>query len=146
MAKEEGVEEVVVGMTYSISPVHTHAYYAERIAQLADCADIDRFYLKDPGGLLTVDAVRELAPHFVATGKTIELHSHCTIGLAPQVYVEGVRAGFDVVHTAIGPAGNGTSQPTVASTLRNLEAEGFTHRPRPRAARPGRGVLPRARS
>jgi hypothetical protein len=38
MAREEGVEEIVVGLTYSISPVHTHAYYAERVAALADCA------------------------------------------------------------------------------------------------------------
>jgi oxaloacetate decarboxylase (Na+ extruding) subunit alpha len=127
MAREEGVEEIVVGLTYSISPVHTHAYYAERVAALADCADIDRFYLKDPGGLLTTDAVRELAPHFVATGRTIELHSHCTIGLAPQVYMVGLDAGFDVLHTAVGPAGSGTSQPTVESTLRNLEAEGYEH-------------------
>jgi oxaloacetate decarboxylase alpha subunit len=128
MAREEGVEEIVVGLTYSISPVHTHAYYAERAAALADCADIDRFYLKDPGGLLTTDAVRELGPHFVATGRTVELHSHCTIGLAPLVYMEGLRAGFQVLHTAVGPAGNGTSQPTVSSTLRNLVAEGYEHR------------------
>ncbi len=127
MAREEGVEEIVVGLTYSISPVHTHAYYAERVAALADCADIDRFYLKDPGGLLTTDAVRELAPHFVATGRTVELHSHCTIGLAPHVYMQGLDAGFHVLHTAVGPAGSGTSQPTVESTLRNLEAEGYTH-------------------
>ncbi|HTO24524.1 MAG TPA: hypothetical protein VMJ49_01385, partial [Gaiellaceae bacterium] len=72
-------------------------------------------------------AVRELAPHFVATGRTVELHSHCTIGLAPLVYMEGLRAGFQVLHTAVGPAGSGTSQPTVASTLRNLEAEGYAH-------------------
>ena len=72
--------------------------------------------------------MRELAPHFVATGRTVELHSHCTIGLAPLVYMEGLEAGFHVLHTAIGPAGNGTSQPTVESTLRNLEAEGYAHR------------------
>src|SRR5438270_531945 len=46
MAREEGVEEIVVGLTYSVSPVHTHAYYAERAAALADCADLDRLYLK----------------------------------------------------------------------------------------------------
>ena len=62
MAKAEGVEEVVIGLTYSISEVHTHEYYAESAAALAGCADMDRLYLKDPGGLLTVDAVRELAP------------------------------------------------------------------------------------
>jgi oxaloacetate decarboxylase (Na+ extruding) subunit alpha len=128
MAREEGVEEIVVGLTYSISPVHTHAYYAERVAALADCTDIDRFYLKDPGGLLTTDAVRELGPHFAATRRTVELHSHCTIGLAPLTYMEGLKAGFGVLHTAVGPAGNGTSQPTAEATLRNLEAEGYEHR------------------
>jgi oxaloacetate decarboxylase (Na+ extruding) subunit alpha len=127
VAREEGVEETVVAMTYSLSPVHTPAYYAERVAALADCADIDRFYLKDPGGLLTTEAVRELAPHFVATGRTVELHSHCTIGLAPLVYMEGLKAGFHVLHTAVGPAGNGTSQPTAESTLHNLRAEGYAH-------------------
>jgi oxaloacetate decarboxylase alpha subunit len=129
IAKAQGMEEVVVGLTYSISDVHTHAYYAERAAALADCPDMDRLYLKDPGGLLTVDAVRELAPHFVAAAgaRTVEVHSHCTIGLAPLVYVEGVKAGFQVVHTASGPLSRGTSQPEVVSTMRNLEATGSSH-------------------
>jgi oxaloacetate decarboxylase alpha subunit len=130
MAKEEGVDEVVVGLTYSISEVHTHAYYAERAAAMADCQDMDRLYLKDPGGLLTPDAVRELAPALLASAgeRTLELHSHCTIGLAPLVYMEGLKAGYQVLHTACGPAGNGTSQPTAESTIRNLEAEGYSHR------------------
>jgi oxaloacetate decarboxylase (Na+ extruding) subunit alpha len=127
--REAGVEEVVVGLTYSISDVHTHAYYAERAAALAGCADMDRLYLKDPGGLLTPDAVRELAgPLRAAAGaRPLEVHSHCTIGLAPLVYLEGVRAGFDVVHTAHAPLSRGTSQPDVASTVRDLEASGFGH-------------------
>ena len=110
MAKAEGMEEVVIGLTYSISEVHTHEYYARIAATIADCPDMDRLYLKDPGGLLTVDAVRELAPPLrqAAGERPLELHSHCTIGLAPQVYVEGVRAGFDTVHTAAGPLGRGT--------------------------------------
>ncbi|MBV9365178.1 MAG: hypothetical protein JOY89_13135, partial [Solirubrobacterales bacterium] len=129
MARREGIEQVVVGLTYSISPVHTHQYYAEHAAALAGCPDMDRLYLKDPGGLLTIDAVRELAPHFVAAAgsRRVELHSHCTIGLAPLVYVEGVRAGFGVVHTASGPLSRGTSQPEVVSTVRNLEANGYAH-------------------
>jgi oxaloacetate decarboxylase alpha subunit len=129
LAREEGFQEVVIGLTYSISEVHTHAYYAERAAALADCPDMDRLYLKDPGGLLTPDAVQELAPAFLAAAgeRPIELHSHCTIGLAPLVYVEGVRAGFGVVHTASGPLSRGTSQPEAISTARNLEASGFEH-------------------
>src|SRR6185312_7485047 len=115
LARQEGVEEIVLGLTYSISEVHTHAYYAERAAALADCAEMDAFYLKDPGGLLTPDAVRELAPHFVAAAgdRPVELHSHCTIGLAPLVYAEGLRAGFQVLHTAVGPLARGTSNPEV---------------------------------
>jgi len=129
MARAAGVEEVVIGLTYSISPAHTTAYYAERTAALAGCAEMDRLYLKDPGGLLTTDTVRELAPHFLAAAgaRTAELHSHCTIGLAPLVYMAGVHAGFRVLHTAVGPAARGTSNPAVDSTLRNLEAEGFAH-------------------
>jgi oxaloacetate decarboxylase alpha subunit len=122
MAREEGVEEVVVGLTYSISPAHTHAYYLERAAAVARSPDIDRLYLKDPGGLLTVDAVRELAPRFV------ELHSHCTIGLGPLAYMEGLRVGIRTLHTAVAPLANGTSNPPAEGTLRNLEAEGFSHR------------------
>ncbi len=129
MAHAEGIEEVVIGLTYSVSAVHTHDYYAQRCAALADCKDLDRLYLKDPGGLLTVDAVRELAPHFLAAAgnRPIELHSHCTIGLAPQVYVEGVKAGFGVVHTASGPLGRGSSQPEAVNTAHNLEAVGYSN-------------------
>jgi oxaloacetate decarboxylase alpha subunit len=129
MVRAEGAEEVVIGLTYSISEVHTHKYYAERAAALASCSDMDRLYLKDPGGLLTPDAVRELAPHFrdAAGSRPIELHSHCTIGLAPLVYVDGVRAGFDAVHTASGALARGTSQPDALNTARNLTACGFEH-------------------
>ncbi len=130
MAREEGVEEIVIGLTYSVSEVHTHEYFAERAAALAGCTEMDRLYLKDPGGLLTQSAVRDLAPHFLraAGGRTVELHSHCTIGLAPFVYMEGLRAGFQVLHTAAEPLARGTSNPAAETTLRDLEAEGFSHR------------------
>ena len=130
MAREEGVEEIVIGLTYSVSEVHTHAYYAERADALADCVEMDRLYLKDPGGLLTPAALHDLAPHFLraAGDRTIELHSHCTIGLAPLVYVEGLRAGFRVLHTAVAPLARGTSNPAAETTLRDLEAEGYSHR------------------
>jgi len=130
VAREEGVEEIAIALTYSVSEVHTHAYYAERAAALAECAEMDCLYLKDPGGLVTVDAVRELAPHFLraAGERPAELHSHCTIGLAPLVYMEGLRSGFRVLHTAVEPLARGTSNPAAETTLRNLEAGGFSHR------------------
>jgi oxaloacetate decarboxylase alpha subunit len=129
VARAAGIEEIVIGLTYSISPVHTVEYYAQRAAALADCENLDRLYLKDPGGLVTPDVVRELARAFrAAVGeRPVELHSHCTIGLAPFVYVEGVKAGFQVVHTGCGPLSRGTAQPEVENTARNLEASGYSH-------------------
>jgi oxaloacetate decarboxylase alpha subunit len=129
MIREEGANEVVVGLTYSISPVHTHDYYAERARAVARSEDIDRLYLKDPGGLLTPDAVRELIPAFskAVAPRPVELHSHCTIGLGPLAYVEGLRAGVRTLHTAVAPLGSGTSNPPCEPTLRNIEAEGLSH-------------------
>jgi oxaloacetate decarboxylase alpha subunit len=129
MAREEGVEEVVVGLTYSISPVHTHAYYLERARAVSGSEDIDRLYLKDPGGLLTPDAVHELIPGFMEAGapRPVELHSHCTISLGPLAYVEGLKAGTRTLHTAVAPVANGTSNPSCENTLHNLEADGYSH-------------------
>ena len=127
IAREEQVEEIVLGLTYSVSEVHTHAYYAERAAALADCAELDRLYLKDPGGLLTPDAVRELAPHFalpVPRRAAQPLHDR-----ARSLRLRGgARAGFHVLHTAVAPLARGTSNPAADTTLRNLEAEGYSHR------------------
>src|SRR5262249_56057205 len=88
-----------------------------------------RVCLKGRGGLLRAAAVHELAPHFLraAGDRAVELHSHCTIGLAPLVYVEGLRAGFRVLHTAVAPLARGTSNPAAETTLRDLETEGYTH-------------------
>jgi oxaloacetate decarboxylase alpha subunit len=130
IARAAGVPEVVIGLTYSISAVHTVDYYATRAAALAGCADVDRLYLKDPGGLLDVDRLRALTPGFVDgfAGRPVELHSHCTIGLAPQTYMEAAATGFHTLHTAVEPLAHGTSQPSAASTARNLEALGLGHR------------------
>ena len=129
-ARQEGLEEVVVGLTYSVSPVHTDEYYGPRAAAIGRSHDVDRLYLKDPGGLLTVDRVRALAPLFIDgfAGRPVELHSHCTIGLAPQIYLEGVGLGLHTVHTAVRPVASGTSNPAAESTLRNLESIGYAHR------------------
>ena len=113
----------MIGLTYSVSPVHTDAYYGERAAAMQACPDVDRLYLKDPGGLVTVDRLRELAPLFGPA----EFHSHQTIGLAGQAYVEAARLGFTALHTAVAPLANGTSQPAAETTLRNLAATGFAH-------------------
>jgi oxaloacetate decarboxylase alpha subunit len=125
---EEGGGSVVAALVYTISPLNDDAYYAERAALFAASPLIDRVYIKDPGGLLTVDRARTLVPALVARlgGKALELHSHCTIGLAPFSYVATAGLGIAAVHTAAGPLGGGSSQPVAEHTAANLRSLGHT--------------------
>jgi oxaloacetate decarboxylase alpha subunit len=127
IAKEEGAEEVVAGLVYSISPVHTDDYYAARAREIAGSADVDVLNLKDPGGLLTPERVRTLVPALRAAAPSLplEVHSHCTATLAPLVYLESARLGASFVCTAVRPLANGTSQPSAEQTIANLRAAGF---------------------
>ena len=105
IAKQAGIEEFVVALSYSISPVHTDDYYLEKTKAIVACPDVDTLYLKDQGGLLTPDRVRTLVPLIQSelNGKPLEIHTHCSTGLGPDVYVEAVRQGVDILHTAIPP-------------------------------------------
>jgi oxaloacetate decarboxylase alpha subunit len=127
IAKQEGADEVLVGLVYSISPVHTDDYYAARAREIAASADVDVLNLKDPGGLLTPERVRTLVPALRAATPALplEVHSHCTATMAPLVYLESVRLGASFVCTAVRPLANGTSQPSAEQTIANLRAEGF---------------------
>jgi oxaloacetate decarboxylase alpha subunit len=128
-ARRAGAQEIVLALTYSVSPVHDDAHFAARIAALTVCADADRFYLKDPGGLLVPERARTLVAMLRegAGERPVEVHSHCTTGLAPLVYLEAVRAGASTVHTAVRPLACGTSQPSAEMTLHNLVEAGFAH-------------------
>ena len=127
IAKQEGAGEVLVGLVYSISPVHTDAYYAARAREIAASADVDVLNLKDPGGLLTPERARTLVPALLAAAPSLplEVHSHCTATMAPLVYLEAARLGASFVCTAVRPLANGTSQPSAEQTLANLRGEGF---------------------
>jgi oxaloacetate decarboxylase alpha subunit len=127
IAKEEGADEVLVGLVYSISPVHTDDYYAARAREIGASADVDLLNLKDPGGLLTPERVRTLVPALRAAAPSLplEVHSHCTAAMAPLVYLESARLGASFVCTAVRPLANGTSQPSAEQTVANLRAEGF---------------------
>jgi oxaloacetate decarboxylase alpha subunit len=87
----------------------------------------DGLYIKDAGGLLTVDSVRTLIPILFEAAGTIpvELHSHCTTGLAPSVYTEAMKLGVRTLHTGVPPASDGGAQPSVLDTARNARALGL---------------------
>ena len=127
IAKEEGADEVVVGLVYSLSPVHTDDYYADRARLIAASPHVDVLNLKDPGGLLTPDRVRTLVPALRAAAPDLplEVHSHMTATMGAACYAEAAELGSSYLCTAARPLANGTSQPSTEQTIANLREQGF---------------------
>jgi oxaloacetate decarboxylase alpha subunit len=121
--------QVVLALSYTISPRHTDDYYAQKTRELIAFKP-DAIYVKDQGGLLTVDRVRTLLPAMIqnAAGVPIELHSHCTTSIAPLVYLESLRLGVRTLHTAVPPLAQGSSQPSVLNMVSNARLMGFSTR------------------
>ncbi len=118
--------KVAVALSYTISPRHTDEYYGQKVREVLAFKP-DSLYLKDQGGLLTMDRARTLLPVMVqnANGLPVELHSHCTTGLAPLVYLEALKLGVHTLHTAIPPLANGSSQPSVFNVADNARLTGY---------------------
>lgn len=119
--------QVAIALSYTVSPRHTDEYYAQKTRAILPFKP-DVVYLKDQGGLLTVDRARTLLPSIVqnANGVPVELHSHCTTGLADLVYLEALKLGVRTLHTAIPPLANGPSQPSVFNVARNARLMGYS--------------------
>jgi len=128
LVKRTGGEQVVGALVFSISPIHDDAHYAEAARVMAASGDIDALYIKDPGGLLTSKRARTLIPAIMAEigDKPLELHAHCTIGLAEQAYLDGVDLGATAVQCASGGAADGTSNPPIERMIANLRELGHT--------------------
>jgi oxaloacetate decarboxylase alpha subunit len=124
-AREAGLR-VSMALIYSYSPKHSDTYFAQRTRDAAKL-EPDVIYLKDSGGLLTPERARTVIPAMLAEAGSIplELHSHCTTGLAPLCYLEAVKAGCRTLHTAIPPLANGSSQPSIFNVAKNLRWLGY---------------------
>ena len=126
MVKQGGGEYVIVALVFTLSPIHDDAHYVERARALAACPCIDALYIKDPGGLLSPARARTLIPAIKAVmgDKPLELHSHCTIGLAEHTYMDAPNQGVAALQCASGAAADGTSNPHSARVTANLRALG----------------------
>ena len=126
--RKAGGTEIIGALTYTVSAVHDDAFYANLAGRMAQSPDIDRVYIKDPTGLLTPERARTLIPAIRARlgGKALELHSHCTIGLAPLTYMSAAELGVSVLQVACGALSNGTSLPNAQRIVANLRALGHT--------------------
>ena len=118
--KKEGAH-CQCAIAYTISPVHTIEYYLKLIKEFED-AGADSICIKDMSGILLpyeayklVKAIKEI------TDLPIELHNHCTSGIAEMTILKGIEAGVDIVDTAISPLSSGTSQPCTESLALTLQ-------------------------
>jgi oxaloacetate decarboxylase alpha subunit len=130
MVKEGGGGYVIVALVFTLSPIHDDQHYVERARRLAACPDVDALYIKDPGGLLSSARARTLIPAVKAVmgEKPLELHAHCTIGLAEHVYMDAPQYGVSALQCASGAAGDGTSNPPGERVVANLRALGHSVR------------------
>jgi oxaloacetate decarboxylase alpha subunit len=127
VAKAEGLE-MKIPLVFCESPVHTNEYYAQKTAELIKQLKPDEVYIKDPMGVITPERVRTLVPAIQKElqGLPLELHSHCTTGLAPLCYLEAMKLGVKTFHTAVSPLANGSSQPSIENIIKNARRLGFT--------------------
>lgn len=104
-------------ISYTISPVHTVPYYVNLTKELVALGS-DTICIKDMAGILTPYTAKELVTELKkAVDVPIELHTHCTSGIASMTYMKAVEAGVDIIDTAMSPFAEGTSQPATESMV-----------------------------
>lgn len=108
--KSEGAH-AQIAMSYTIGESYTLDYW-KKLALDVQSMGADSICIKDMAGLLVPQEAEKLVKALKETITIpIDLHSHCTSGVAPITYTKSVEAGVDIVDTAISPFSMGTSQP-----------------------------------
>ena len=113
-------------ISYTTSPVHTHANYVKLVKELKEMG-ASTICIKDMAGIMGPREAYDLISAIKdAVDLPVDLHTHSTTGLAFMTYLKAVEAGVDIIDTAISPFSGGTSQPateTMAYALRQLGYE-----------------------
>jgi oxaloacetate decarboxylase alpha subunit len=112
-------------ISYTISPVHTIESFVKLSKEIEEIG-ADSICIKDMSGLLKpYDAYELVKALKKSVSIPIELHSHCTSGLASMTYLKAIEAGVDIVDTAISPFATGTSQPATEPLVSTLEGSDY---------------------
>lgn len=110
---------------YTISEVHTTAYYVD-LAQELEKMGADSICIKDMAGILTPFAAKELVTSLKKVlSVPLSVHTHATSGTSQMTYLMAAEAGADVIDTAISPFAEGTSQPPTETMAICLHEGGY---------------------
>jgi pyruvate carboxylase subunit B len=108
-------------LSYAVSPAHSVELWCSLAKGLVDMGVHD-VVIKDTSGLLSPQATWELVTALKQTVSVpINVHSHCSSGMAPMAYMAAVEAGADVLDVAMSPLAWGTSQPAAESVIAALQ-------------------------
>jgi pyruvate carboxylase subunit B len=113
-------KKVQGALCYAISPAHNLELWCSLAKGLVNmgCHEV---VIKDTSGLLSPQATWELVAALKETVNVpIDVHSHCSSGMAPMAYMAAVEAGAEVLDVAMSPLAWGTSQPAVESVVAAL--------------------------
>lgn len=128
IAKEFG-STCAGALMFTLSPVHTDDYYADKAKQLAASDHIDSILIYDTAGVLEKERLSTLVPALIAVaqGKPIEIHANNILGQSGKAYLDAVDLGVTVLHTSNKPLANGPAVPSTQMTCHNLSLLGHAH-------------------
>ncbi len=114
---------------YYPSPRTTDEYYAKLTKRLVEEYQPEQLWLKDAGGLLSLDRIRTLLPAIQkeAKGTPIELHTHGMSTYQGLVVVEAMKMGIDGIHTCVPPLASGSSHISIFNAMHNAKTLGLEH-------------------
>ncbi|MEA2657027.1 MAG: pyruvate carboxylase subunit [Chloroflexota bacterium] len=114
-------KKVQGALSYATSPAHNIELWCSLAKGLVNmgCHEV---VIKDTSGLLSPQATWELVTALKETVDVpIDVHSHCSSGMAPMAYMASVEAGAEILDVAMSPLAWGTSQPAVESVVAALK-------------------------
>ncbi len=110
---------------YTISPVHPIPLYVKMAKELEEMG-CDSLCIKDMAGLISPQSAFDLVSALKEKiSIPVDLHSHCTSGMAPMSYLFACEAGVDILDTAFSPFAWGTSQPPTETTVAALRGTAY---------------------
>jgi pyruvate carboxylase subunit B len=113
-------KKVQGALSYATSPAHNIELWCSLAKGLVDMG-CEEVVIKDTSGLLSPQATWELVTALRQVVRVpIDVHSHCSSGMAPMAYMAAVEAGATVLDVAISPLAWGTSQPAAESVIAAL--------------------------
>lgn len=108
-------------ISYTTSPVHSVRGFVDLARELY-AHDCDSICIKDMAGLIMPAIAKELITGIKdEMDVLVDLHSHCTSGIAPMSYAAAIDAGVDILDTAMSPFALGTSQPPTESIVASVQ-------------------------